>query len=102
MAKKRIQPGGQQPALMPEVDDDIPEPVANAVDDYLKKMRSKNKLAEQERAAREKCIEQMKEHGIKKLRIDDGKQWLECEDTNRLKTRKVKPEKDDTRQSARA
>ena len=44
----------------------------------------------------------MKEHSIKKLRIDDGKQWLICEDRNALKTQKVKPEKDDTRQSARA
>jgi hypothetical protein len=102
MAKKRVSPGGQQPALNPDWEDEIPEPVAAAVDDYLKKMRAKNKLSEQERAAREKCIEQMKEHNIKRLRIDDGKQWLECEDVGRLKTRKVKVEKDDTRQSARA
>lgn len=102
MAKKRVSPGGQQPVLDPAWQDEIPEAVAEAVDDYLKKMRSKNKLAEQERAARDKCIEVMKEHNIKRLRIDDGKQWLECEDTNRLKTKKVKVEKDDTRQSARA
>jgi len=102
MAKKRVSPGGSQPQLDPEWNDDIPEAVAEAVDEYLKNMRAKNKLAEKERLARETCIEVMKEHGIKKLRIDDGKQWLECEDTNRLKTRKVKLEKDDTRQMARA
>lgn len=102
MAKKRVQPGGSQPQIDPEWNDEIPEAVAEAVDEYLKNMRAKNKLAEKERLARETCIEVMKEHGIKKLRIDDGKQWLECEDTNRLKTRKVRIEKDDTRQMARA
>lgn len=102
MAKKRVQPGGTQPQLDPEWSDDIPEEVAEAVDEYLKSMRAKNKLAEKERLTRDKCIEVMKEHGIKKLRIDDGKQWLECEDTNRQKTRKVKLEKDDTRQMSRA
>ena len=102
MAKKRISPGGVQPALAADWEEEIPESVAMAVDDYLKTMRAKNKLAEKERAARDKCIEEMKNHKIAKLRIDDGKQWLECEDTNRLKTRKVKPETDDTRQSARA
>ena len=102
MAKKRVQPGGSQPTLNPEWNDEIPEPVSEAVDEYLKNMRAKNKLAEKERLSREKCIEVMKEHDIKKLRIDDGKQWLECEDTNKLTTRKVKLEKDDTRQMARA
>jgi len=104
MAKKRISPGpgNQTPALDPDWQDQIPEPVAEAVDDYLKKMRGKNKIAEQERAARDRCIELMKEHGIQKLRIDEGKQWLEVKDEPKLKTRKVKPEKDDTRQSARA
>jgi len=102
MAKKRVQPGGIQPPLNSEWQDEIPEPVNVAVDEYLKAMRAKNKLAEKERLTREKCIETMKEHGIKKLRIDDGKQWLECEDTNRLKTRKVNLEKDDGRQMAKA
>ena len=102
MAKKRISPGGTQPTLNPEWNDEIPEPVAEAVDEYLKNMRASGKLTEKVRVTREKCIEIMKEHGIKKLRIDDGKQWLECEDTNKLVTRKVKIEKDDTRPMARA
>jgi len=102
MAKKRVSPGGQQPVLSNDWADEIPEPVSEAVDDYLRKMRAKHKLAEQERSAREVCIERMKKHGVKELRIDDGKNWLECEDEAKFKTRKVKVEKDDTRQSARA
>lgn len=102
MAKKRVQPGGIQPPLNNEWADQFPEEVNQAADDYLKKMRAKNKLAEQERAARDRCIEVMKEHGVPKMPIDDGKSWLICEDTNRLKTTKKKTEKDDTRQTARA
>ena len=42
MAKKRVSPAGpgnMTPALSPDWQDEIPEPVAEAVDDYLKKMR---------------------------------------------------------------
>lgn len=104
MAKKRIAPraGDQTPPLDPEWQDQIPDDVSTAVSDYLRDMRGKNKLAEKERASRAKCIDLMKKHGICKLRIDEGKQWLEVSDESKLKTRKVKPEKDDTRQSARA
>ena len=102
MAKKRVQPGGTQPALDPEWQDQVPEVVQEAVDSYLRAMRQKNKFQEQTRNAKEKCIELMKENGIKRLRIDDGKNWLECEDSAKLKTRKVNIEKDDQRQSTRA
>lgn len=104
MAKKKPSPrvGDQTPPLDPEWQDHIPDDVSAAVADYLKDMRGKNKLAEKERASRDKCIELMKKHGIDKLRIDEGKQWLEVKDEPKLKTRKVKPEKDDTRQSVRA
>jgi hypothetical protein len=102
IAKKRIQPGGSQPALSNEWVDQIPEVVQEAADSYLRAMRQKNKFTEQTRNAREKCIELMKEHKIPRMRIDDGKQWLECEDVAKLQTRKVKTEQDDTRQSARA
>lgn len=44
----------------------------------------------------------MRENGIQKMRIDNGKQWLEVEDKHNLKTRKVNLEKDDVRQSATA
>lgn len=104
MAKKRVQtdPGGDQPLLMPECAEEIPDVVAEAADTYLRAMRQKNKFAEQTRVAKEKCIELMKEHGIDKMRIDNGKQWLEVEDKMNLKTRKVQIEKDDVRQSAKA
>lgn len=44
----------------------------------------------------------MQQHGITQLRIDEGRQWLEIEQKDNLRTRKVKVEKDDTRQSAKA
>jgi hypothetical protein len=102
MAKKRISPGGSQPALDPEWTDQPPEVVQEAVDSYLRAMRQKNKFTEQTRNAKEKAIELMKANGITRLRIDDGKQWLEVEAKDSLRTRKVQVEKDDTRQSARA
>lgn len=102
MAKKRVQPGGSQPSLNPEWEDQIPEVVQEAADSYLRAMRQKNKFTEQARNAKDKAIELMKEHKIPRMRIDDGKQWLEVEDEAKLKTKKVKIEKDDTRQSARA
>lgn len=88
--------------LNPDWNDDIPEVVSEAADSYLRAMRLKNKATETTRNAREKCIELMRENGIQKMRIDDGKQWLEVEDEFKLKTRKVNLEKDDTRQSAKA
>lgn len=106
MAKKRVSaappPAVKQPPLDPDWEDQIPEVVQDAVDTYLRAMRQKNKFSEQTRNAKDKCIEVMKENGIKKLRIDEGKQWLEVEDEPKLRTRKVQIEKDDTRQSARA
>lgn len=102
MAKKRVQPGGTQPALDPEWQDQVPEVVQEAADSYLRAMRQKNKFQEQARNAKEKAIELMKENGITRLRIDDGKQWLEVEEKDNLRTRKVNVEKDDKRQSAKA
>jgi hypothetical protein len=102
MAKKRVQPGGSQPVLNTEWVEQIPDVVQEAADSYLRAMRQKNKFTEQTRNAREKCIELMKANNIPRMRIDDGKQWLECEDVAKLQTRKVKVEQDDTRQSARA
>ena len=102
MAKKRISPGSTQPTLAADWEQDIPDVVSEAADSYLRAMRQRNKYAEVTRSAHEKCIELMRENGIERMRIDDGKQWLSVEDEFKLKTRKVKPEKDDTRQSARA
>lgn len=107
MATKKIQPRPSekpptQRALNEDWVDKPPEVVQQAVDDYLRAMRQKNKFTEQTRVAKEKAIELMKQAGITKLQIDEGKQWLEVEAKDNLRTRKVKVEKDDTRQSARA
>ena len=102
MAKKRVSPGGSQPALSEDWVEKIPDVVVDAADTYLRAMRQANKYSEQSRNAKAKCIEVMKENGLKRIRIDDGKQWLEVEDEAKLKTRKVKPEKDLTQQSARS
>jgi uncharacterized membrane protein len=102
MAKKRVTPGGSQPALDSSWQEEYPEVVTEAADSYLRAMRQKNKITETARNAREKCVELMRENGITKMRIDEGKQWLELEDDYKLKTRKVNVEKDDTRQSAKA
>lgn len=105
-AKKKVagnrdnQPGSTQPPLDPEWQEQIPEDVASRVDDYLKAMRAHNKLSEKKRNAKEAAIESMKAHGIKRLRIDEGKQWLIVEDKQTLSTKKVNVEKDATQQAA--
>lgn len=80
----------------------MPEVVQEAVDSYLRAMRQKNKFTEQTRNAKDKAVELMKENGITRLRIDEGRQWLEVEQKDNLRTRKVQVEKDDTRQTAKA
>lgn len=46
MAKKRVKtdPGGDQPLLMPECADEIPDVVAEAADSYLRAMRQKKQV----------------------------------------------------------
>ena len=66
----------QTPALDPDWEDTIPEPVAAAVDDYVKAMRAKNKATEKVRNAKEVCIERMVEHEITAVRIDEGEKIL--------------------------
>jgi len=103
MAKKAIKPSTEtQRPLNPEWEQKVPEVVQEAVDSYLRAMRQKNKFTEQTRAAKDKAVELMQQHGISQLRIDEGRQWLEIEQKDNLRTRKVKVEKEDTRQSARA
>ena len=98
MAKKKVakKPSASRPVDVhqPALDDDwvdnVPEKLADAVDDYLKAMRTKNKAAEKTRTSKERCIDIMIELNIKKVRIDDGAQWLHCTDKHGLKTQKVK------------
>ena len=103
MAKKRAgSVANPQPPLDPDWVDEIPEEVQIKVDEYLQCMRAKNKAAEKFRNAKEACQETMLEHGIKRLRVDNGETWLIAEDAVKLKTKKVNLEKDDTRQSVTA
>lgn len=89
-----------QPPLDPEWDPNaLPEDLADKVDVYLQLMRKQNTMAEKVKAAKEAAIESMQEHGLKKIRIDEGKKWLMVTDTLGLKTVKVNLEKDDQRQS---
>ena len=97
--KKDNQPGSTQPPLDPEWQEQIPEAVRIHADEYLRQMRLKNKASERQRTAKEKAIEAMKDAGLTRIRIDEGRQWLEVEEKASLVTRKVNLEKDDTRQS---
>lgn len=80
----------QTPALDPDWEDTIPEPVAAAVDDYVKAMRAKNKATEKVRNAKEVCIDRMVEHEITAVRIDEGEKILKLETKHSLKTAKPK------------
>lgn len=95
MAKKKAKSGvtvtrSETPALDPDWEEQIPEPVAAAVDDYVKAMRSKNKATEKVRSAKEVCIERMVEHDITAVRIDEGEKILKLETKHSLKTAKPK------------
>lgn len=81
---------------------EIPDVVNEAADLYLKAQTNHKKHAKLAKQAHATALQLMRENGIKRMRIDDGKQWLEDTEEHKLKTRKAKPEKDDTRQSARA
>jgi len=80
----------EQPALDPDWEEEIPEPVGASVDDYVKHMRAKNKAAEKVRNAKEVCIERMLEHDIRTVRIDEGEKVLTIDTKHSLKTSKAK------------
>ena len=69
--------------------DDVPEPVQEAVDSYVKAMRAKNAAKKKEDAAKIACIESMKEHKVPRVRIDEGKKWLVCDQEDKLKTESI-------------
>lgn len=75
--------------------DVVPEAVQDAVDEYVRLLRLKNKATEKVNSAKEECISRMKEHGVTKVRIDEGAKWLKCEDEPKLKTEKIKERRDD-------
>ncbi len=102
MAKKRVQPGGTQPILIHGCEPEIPDVVSEAADLFLKALATYKKQAKVAKNAHATAMQLMREHNIKRMKVNDGKEWLEVADEHKLKTRKAKPEKDDTRQSARA
>lgn len=68
----------------------VPEEVQAAADERMRTLRAKNKANEKYNSASDACIEAMKKAGISRIRIDDGKKWLVCEDKPKLKTEKIK------------
>ncbi|SFH97764.1 hypothetical protein [Planctomicrobium piriforme] len=80
----------RQPPLDEDWVEDVPAPVQDAVDEYMKRLRAKHRATELVNSAKENCISIMKEHGIKQVRIDEGAKWLKVEDEPKLKTEKIK------------
>ncbi len=68
----------------------VPAEVQEAADEYVGFKREKQKAHESMNAARDRCIKKMKEHGVPKVRIDDGEKYLVCVDEAKLKTEKLK------------
>lgn len=73
--------------------EEIPVEVRDAADSYISVLREYNAAKESMNYEKQNCIEKMKEHGVTRVRIDEGGKYLVCEDTVKLKTEKAK--KDD-------
>mgnify|MGYP001566533528 CR=1 FL=1 len=89
---------GKQKRLADEngfIDDDIPEEVQTAADEYMKCLRAANKAKEKVNGAKETCMEIMDRLDCRRVRIDDGAKLLILDDTKTLKTEKIKPPKVD-------
>lgn len=92
--KRKSVTRSEQPPLDPDWEEQIPEPVADAVDEYVKAMRAKNKATAKETSAKETCIEAMREHGVGTVKIDEGKKVLRLVEEDKLKTEKIKQPKE--------
>ena len=97
MAKKRVkrpQKTDTEPKQMELAGGDwtdvVPESVQAAADERMRTLRAKNKATEKFNTANDACMEAMESHGIKRIRIDDGKKWLVYDKAGRLKTEKIK------------
>jgi len=64
----------------------VPKSVTDAAEEYMKLLRAKNRANEKMKQAKEKCIEEMTEHEIERVYIDDLAKWLVCVDSQILKT----------------
>lgn len=100
MAKKRAKadeseleddgpPDVRQPPLNEQWVDQVPEEVVDAVETYVKAMRAKTRAKNKEDSAKIRVIESMKEHGIKRVRIDDGTKWLIYDPKDAVKTESI-------------
>ena len=67
-----------------------PKAVQAKVDLYIEALRAQNAAREETNTARDNAIAAMKEHGIARVRIDEGGKWLICEDVPKLRTEKIK------------
>lgn len=101
MAKKRAKPAETEAVKEPESEeipkgqlgdwkDKIPKQVQEAADEYVKTFREANAAREKKNAAMDRCIAVMREHGVPRIRIDEGGKFLVCEDIVKLKTETVK------------
>lgn len=79
-----------------EIGDQVPEEVQDAVDEYMAALRAKNKAQGKVNGAKEDAVTAMRAHGITRVMIDNGEQWLKLEDDPKLKTEKRKDPNDDT------
>ena len=70
--------------------EEVPEDVQEAADERMRTLRAKNKATEKYNSAQEACMQAMKEHDVKRIRIDDGKKWLVYDEKGTLKTEKIK------------
>jgi len=99
MAKKRAQGSPQpdeeamvrQPPLNEEWVDEIPDDLEEAAEKYRKALTAKGKANANFNSAQVACVEKMKEHGIKRIRIDtpQGIKWLTYNPKDSLKLEKI-------------
>ena len=93
MAKKRARrPNGDMEPGNGDLGwgDAIPEAVEAAAEKYVKALRAKNKAAERVNTDKESLIETMRQHDIKRLRIDEGAKVLVLEEKDVVKIEKAK------------
>lgn len=90
MSKKRA--AQQQEFVDPDGSEWVEKPpkaVQAKVDIYIEALRAQNAAREETNTARDNAIAAMKEHGIERVKIDEGGKWLICEDVPKLRTEKI-------------
>lgn len=70
-------------------EDTYPEECQAAADDYLQALRDKNAALANLNSERENFVNTMQNHGLTKIRVDDGKKWLKIEPSEKVKTEKI-------------